>query len=150
MQEAFHNPINPEKVTDQPGLLPYAHTAGGAVIRVDDLSEIRNKNLAAMKEGVGRQIRQLHDQIEVLMKQAQKIQERRIISERVYQAHLNYEPVIGQVYYLYEKDTGQDIISIISPEEWGYKRYKYSRYIAKIKLLADNTWDVESNTGVID
>ena len=32
-EEAFVNPIDKDKVAENPGLLPYAHTAGGAVIR---------------------------------------------------------------------------------------------------------------------
>ena len=31
-EEAFVNPIDKDKVAENPGLLPYAHTAGGAVI----------------------------------------------------------------------------------------------------------------------
>ena len=32
-EQAFINPIDKTKVAENPGLLPYAHTAGGAVIR---------------------------------------------------------------------------------------------------------------------
>ena len=31
-REATHNPIDPDKVAENPHLLPYAHTVGGAVI----------------------------------------------------------------------------------------------------------------------
>jgi hypothetical protein len=30
---------------------------------------------------------------------------------------------------------------MISPEEWG-KNIPYKKYLAKIKLLSDHTWDV--------
>ena len=30
-EQAFVNPIDKDKVAENPGLLPYAHTAGGAV-----------------------------------------------------------------------------------------------------------------------
>ena len=36
-EDPFLNPINPDKVAENPGLLPYAHTAGGAVIKPDDM-----------------------------------------------------------------------------------------------------------------
>ena len=32
-EDPFLNPINPEKVAQNPGLLPYAHTAGSAIIK---------------------------------------------------------------------------------------------------------------------
>lgn len=142
VKEPFYNPINPDKVTESPGLLPYAHTAGGAVIKLDDLGKIKAKSLTAMKEQVGKQMLQLYQQMEVLQNQAKELHMRREISERVYQAQLSYDPIVGQVYYLYEKDTGQDVVSIISPNEWGERRYKYSRYIAKLRLMADDTWEV--------
>ena len=137
------NPINPDKVAEQPGLLPYAHTAGGAVIKVDDVREIRSKNLAAMREGVSRQLQQLQGQMAILVQQAKDLERRREISERIYNAQLGYEPIQGKEYYLYEKEDGRDIVSMISPEEWGDRRYRYARYIAKIVLGYDNTWNVE-------
>jgi len=136
------NPISKDKVAEQPGLLPYAHTAGGAVIKVDNISDIKKKNLTAMKEQVGKQMLQLYKQMELLQNQAKELHMRREISERVYQAQVSYEPVTGQVYYLYEKDTGEDVLSIIAPNEWGERRYRYSRYIATIRLMADDTWDL--------
>ncbi len=39
-EKPFVNPIDPDKVAENPGLLPYAHTAGGAVIRPEDKGRI--------------------------------------------------------------------------------------------------------------
>lgn len=44
-EEAFLNPINPEKVAQNPGLLPYAHTAGGAIIRPEDMGKAKGDRL---------------------------------------------------------------------------------------------------------
>jgi hypothetical protein len=41
-EQAFVNPIDKDKVAENPGLLPYAHTAGGAVIRPEDKGKIRD------------------------------------------------------------------------------------------------------------
>ena len=38
-EDPFLNPINPEKVAQNPGLLPYAHTAGSAVIKPEDMGK---------------------------------------------------------------------------------------------------------------
>ena len=51
---------------------------------------------------------------------------------------------ISETYYLYEKEDGSDLMSLVAPEEWG-RSFKYSRYLAKVKLLADHTWEVEYN-----
>ena len=42
----------------------------------------------------------------------------------------------------HEKEDGSDLLSLVAPSEWG-RSFKYSRYLAKVTLLADHTWEVE-------
>ncbi|MFM2400616.1 MAG: hypothetical protein RI950_132 [Bacteroidota bacterium] len=143
-EDPFLNPINPDKVAENPGLLPYAHTAGGAVIKPDDMGKIKGRSVLAMRQQTDRQMNQLYEQMEVLARQAKLIAERKEISERIYEAAMGFEPIISETYYLYEKEDGSDLMSLVAPEEWG-RSFKYSRYLAKVKLLADHTWEVEYN-----
>jgi hypothetical protein len=143
-EEAFFNPINPDKVAENPGLLPYAHTAGGAVIKPDDMGKVKGRSMLAMRQQTDRQMNQLYEQMEVLARQAKLLADRKEISERIYDAAMGFEPIISETYYLYEKEDGSDLMSLVAPEEWG-RSFKYSRYLAKVKLLADHTWEVEYN-----
>jgi len=143
-EEAFLNPINKDKVAENPGLLPYAHTAGGAVIKPDDMGKIKGRSVLAMRQQTDRQMNQLYEQMEVLARQAKLLAQRKEISERIYDAAMGFEPIINETYYMYEKDTGTDLLSLIAPNEWG-RSFKYSRFLAKCLLLADHTWDVEYN-----
>lgn len=143
-EEAFFNPINPDKVAENPGLLPYAHTAGGAVIKPDDMGKVKGRSVLAMRQQTDRQMNQLYEQMELLAKQAKIIADRKEISERIYEATMGFEPIISEIYYLYEKEDGSDLMSLVAPEEWG-RSFKYSRYLAKVQLLADHTWDVTYN-----
>ena len=143
-EDPFLNPINPDKVAENPGLLPYAHTAGGAVIKPDDMGKIKGRSVLAMRQQTDRQMTQLNEQMEVLARQAKLIADRKEISERIYEAAMGFEPIISETYYLYEKEDGSDLMSLVAPEEWG-RSFKYSRYLAKVKLLADHTWEVEYN-----
>ena len=143
-EDPFLNPINPDKVAENPGLLPYAHTAGGAVIKPDDMGKIKGRSVLAMRQQTDRQMNQLYEQMEVLARQAKLIAERKEISERIYEAAMGFEPIISETYYLYEKEDGSDLMSLVAPEEWG-RSFKYSRYLAKVKLLADHTWEAEYN-----
>ena len=143
-EDPFLNPINPDKVAENPGLLPYAHTAGGAVIKPDDMGKIKGRSVLAMRQQTDRQMNQLYEQMEVLARQAKLIADRKEISERIYEASMGFEPIISETYYLYEKEDGSDLMSLVAPEEWG-RSFKYSRYLAKVKLLADHTWEVEYN-----
>ncbi|MFM8487219.1 MAG: hypothetical protein ACKOCH_12865, partial [Bacteroidota bacterium] len=69
-EQAFVNPIDKDKVAENPGLLPYAHTAGGAVIRPEDKGKIRGLAMTAMYDQTDRQMEQLRRQMETLMSQA--------------------------------------------------------------------------------
>lgn len=141
-EDPFLNPINPEKVAENPGLLPYAHTAGSAVIRPEDMGKAKGRAVLAMRQQTDRQMNQLYEQMEVLAKQAKLLAERKEISERIYEAAIGFEPIINQTYYLYEREDGTDLLSLVSPEEWG-RSMKYSKFLAKVLLLADHTWHVE-------
>ena len=139
--ESFVNPIDVKKTAENPGLLPYAHTVGSAIIKPIDKGRTKGVALQAMYEQTNRQLDQIRKQVELLMTQAQSIHDRVGISERIYQADLNFKPIMGHTYHLYERTTdGKDILSIIAPEEWGNN----STYIwrATLKLLADHTWDI--------
>ncbi len=128
---------------ENPGLISFPHTVGSAVVKPEDKGRIKGLAMAAMEEQTTTQLRQLYDQMKVLAKQAHAIKSRVRVSERVYQAQINFDPVIGKEYFLYKKSSGQDVLSMIAPEEWG-KTIPYEKFVARIKLLSDHTWEVNS------
>ena len=136
----FINPIDKTKVAENPGLLPYAHTAGGAVIRPTDKGRIKGNAMMAMYEQTDRQMHQLKEQMETLVKQAKSLQRRKEISEIIYRAALGFRPVVGHIYHLYEKKDGSHTISLISPDEWGSKTPYV--FLATCQLLYDHTWEI--------
>jgi hypothetical protein len=137
----FVNPIDIDKITETPGLLPYAHTAGGAVIRPEDKGKIRGRAMAAMVQQTDRQMQQLYKQMEVLANQAKELQRRVQVSEMIYGADMGSEPLVGHTYHLYEKHDGGYVLSMVAPSEWG-RSFKYAAHVATVTLLADHTWDV--------
>ena len=140
-EQAFVNPIDRDKVAETPGLLPYAHTAGGAVIRPEDKGRIRGNAMTAMYDQTDRQMEQLRQQMETLVRQAKSLDQRMQISEVIYQADIPFQPIIHHIYYLYRRKTeGTHLISMISPSEWGRKApYEH---LATVRLLGDHTWEV--------
>jgi Protein of unknown function (DUF2452) len=138
---AFVNPIDKDKIAENPGLLPYAHTAGGAVIRPTDKGRIRGNAMTAMYDQTDRQMEQLRKQMETLMNQAKNLQSRVSVSEMIYQAEIPFRPVVHHIYHLYQKKKdGKNILSMVSPEEWG-ENGPYDFY-ATVRLLGDHTWEV--------
>lgn len=138
--EEFINPIDKDKIAENPHLLPFAHTRGGVVIKPTDKGKIKGRAVTAMYEQTDMDLDQIRQQIELLATQAKAIQNRVNISERIYLAEMNFGPIIGKIYHLYRRENGGDVMSMIAPHEWG-KKAPY-QYVATIKLLADHTWDV--------
>lgn len=139
-EELTHNPIDKDKIAENPHLLPYAHTLGGAVIKPIDRGRVKGLAMTAMYKQTDIQIDQIKEQINLLAIQARKIQDRVFISEQIYQAECGFKPIIGQQYYLYTKPGEKNVLSMVGPEEWG-RNIPYD-FVAKVELLGDHTWDV--------
>ena len=134
------NPIDKDKIAENPGLLPYAHTVGSAIIKPLDKGKIKGLAMKAMYQQTEDRLNQIKEQVELLINQAHDIHERIDISEKIYEAKYNFKPNIGVTYYLY-RDDEKYVLSMISPSEWG-KNLKYE-FISDATLLADSTWKIE-------
>jgi len=93
-----------------------------------------------MQYQANQQIMMLKKQADLLIDQARLIEERLIISQRIYEADLNFEPVIGTVYHVYEKDE-KTVLSLVSPDEWG-RKMPFTRHVCSAKLLGDKSWEL--------
>ena len=141
--ENFINPIDKDSITESPSTLPYPHERGGQLIKPLDKGRIKGNALAAMYEQSDMQLDQIKEQIELLARQAQAIQDRITVSERIYQADMSIKPLVGKTYHLYKRPQGKEILSLVAPEEWG--KSSKLEFIATVKLLADHTWEIISN-----
>lgn len=137
----FVNPIDKDKITENPGTLPYAHSVSGPVIKPTKRGAITNRAITAMEEQSELQMGQIQEQIQLLAKQAQAIQRRTEISRLIYGSEMNFQPLIGHTYFLYEKRDGKFVLSMVAPEEWG-RTIPFNAFIAKVKLLGDHTWQI--------
>ncbi len=131
--------VNVEIYHKQLSVLPYSASVAGAVIKPNEEGIIRHNSLSAMEEQTNMQLTQIRQQIELLAIQAKEIQKRKELSMLIYDAKLSFAPVIGKVYYLYEKEDESYLVSMIGPKEWGRKT-PYKSYISAVQLLADHTW----------
>ncbi len=130
---------NTEIYHKQLSVLPYSASVSGAVIRPTEEGMIKHKALTAMEEQTNMQLEQIRKQIELLALQAHEIQKRKELSMTIYGARMSFKPNIGQTYYLYERDDGSFLLSLIAPKEWG-KSMPFKRFVAAVRLLADHTW----------
>lgn len=131
-------------VSEEPGQLSYAHDRSGALVNPIDRGKIKGQAIEAMYQQTDQQLDQIAQQIQTLAQQYDKIKTRIELSERVYLAEISFTPKIGQTYYLYEKKNGGDVLSMLSPKDWGTSGYPYRSYLGAMHLLADHTWEVRS------
>lgn len=130
---------NTEIYHKQLSVLPYAASVSGALVRPTEEGVIKHKALTAMEEQTNMQLNQIRQQIELLALQAQEIHKRKELSMMIYNARLSFKPNIGQTYFMYEKNDGNHMLSLVSPKEWG-AGMPFKKFIAAVKLLADHTW----------
>lgn len=135
-----NNPIDKDKIAENPHALEYGHNVGSAIIRPIDKGKTKGLAVSAMYEQTELQLDQIREQINLLAEQARKIKQRVEISEKIYQSDCGFKPLIGKIYHLYAKSESQWVLSMISPNEWG-KNCPYD-FLHSVKLLADHTWEV--------
>ena len=135
------NPIDKDKITDNPHNLPYAHNVGSAIIFPDDKDRIKSNAMAAMVEQTNMQMKQIYDQMELLVNQANDLKKRVEISEEIYTAEMGFKPLTGHTYHLYEKEDGTKVLSMIGPKQWSQGN-KYKKFIATARLMGDHSWQI--------
>lgn len=131
-------------VTDKPGQLSYAHGRSGALVNPIDRGKMKGQAVEAMHQQTDQQLHQIAEQIQTLAKQYDRIKTRIELSERVYLAEMSFTPKIGQTYYLYAKQSERDVLSMLSPDDWGTSGHPYREFLGAMHLLADHTWEVRS------
>jgi hypothetical protein len=141
MSKDFINPIDPDKITENPHSLEYPHHAGSALVKPEDQGKIKGRALSAMEHQTDMQLGQIYEQMQLLAEQAKKLNDRKSISEFIYMAEMRFEPLINHVYHLYTKENGDYLLSLIAPNQWGRSKNNFT-FIATVRLLADHTWDI--------
>jgi hypothetical protein len=122
-------------------LAPYPLHLGSPVIKAVDKGKIRTAAVETMHKNAEAQMQMLRKQADLLLKQAEDIEKRIRLSERIYMANMGFEPICGPMYHLYQH-TENEIISLIGPMEWGVKGCPYDHWIATVRLLGDKTWEI--------
>lgn len=140
----YINPIDKDKVAENPGLLAYPHHIGSISVRPEDVGKLKSRALSAMIEQTNKQLLQIQKQAELLAQQAFEIKKRVEVSEKIYTAAISFEPFVGNEYYLYEQN-GIYKLMMIAPNEWGKLKKENLIFISAVRLLSDHTWEIINN-----
>ena len=78
------NPIDKDKITDIPGTIRFPHNIGSAVVKPEDKGKIKGRAMMAMRDQTQREMSQLYEQMQTLVRQAEEIKKRVEVSEKIY------------------------------------------------------------------
>ena len=116
-----------DKVNLQPMVIPYPTHVGAPKIEPQDLTSFK-------KHGLNKVDRVVKKRFDEIVKEAETLQNSILLQQEVYSSKYNFEPIIGEIYHLYENLDGSRSLSLIGPNEWN-KKYLYS-----VVFNSDMTW----------
>jgi hypothetical protein len=108
-------------------VIPYPTHVGAPKIEPQDLTSFK-------KHGLNKVDRVVKKRFDEIVKEAETLQNSIILQQEVYSSKYNFEPIIGEIYHLYENLDGSRSLSLIGPNEWN-KKYLYS-----VVFNSDMTW----------
>ena len=108
-------------------LLPYATGVGAPQIKPPDVSSWKNTQVQAANHEFKAQFNALREQYDKMMLSY-------AFNNKIYNAKFNFEPIIGETYYLYLDKNGNDFLSLISPTQCSFN------YSATCTLGPDKMW----------
>jgi hypothetical protein len=108
----------------------YPTEVGSPKFEPDNISLFKIEKTSKIKKYYSSKFEEMTKEYEKLMSEIQ-------LNERLYMAAHNFEPISGETYHLYKKESGEEFLSLISPEQW--KRFEF---IGSYKFLSDGRWEL--------
>jgi hypothetical protein len=95
-------------------ILPYASNVGAPVIKPENIDSWRKRGVTKVNHHLETKFLELKDKYNKLVEEFEW-------NDLVYNAKFNFEPIIGETYYLYSGSNEENFLSLISPSEWDKK-----------------------------
>ena len=117
-----------DNVAKKPNLLPYGSNVGAPSIKPTDISSWKEQKVVTTNH-------YFSSRFDEIKKDNLKLMEEYEWNTLVYNAEFKFKPVMGKVYFLYQKDDGKLFLSLIEPNEWD------KIFIGAFKLISNNRWE---------
>ncbi len=106
--------------------LPYPSSTLSPPIVPNDLSSFKTRGISQVE-------RDLQQKLVELREQYMQAVEHFNWNKLVYEARINFEPVVGRTYHLYRMHD-HDLLSMIGPKQWAYT------HLGSFRLNIDRQW----------
>lgn len=120
-------PSHIDKVNLKSNILPYGTHVGAPKIEPKNLSTFKSRGINKVDE-------LLKKRYEEILHYAEELQNCYQLNQKIYNSKYNFEPIIGEIYHLYESQDSELFLSIIKPSEWNKK------WVCSVILNSDMTW----------
>lgn len=108
--------------------LPYGTNIGAPSININNLSIWKTQGITSFNHILKSKVEGIKNEYELLVKEYD-------INEMLYSAKYDFEPIIGQVYHLYEKDNrDENFLSLVPPNTWKRK------HLGSFKMNSEKVW----------
>jgi vacuolar-type H+-ATPase subunit I/STV1 len=108
-------------------LLPYASSLSGPIIEVPNVDAFKKKGVDKVSKQFQAELDDLQEKIKSFVSLASDTQQ-------VYSAHFKFEPIVGEIYHLYQGKK-EAFLSLIPPEQWS------KEHLGTFQLNGDYKWE---------
>ncbi len=115
--------------------LPYPVSTLSPPIIPNDLTSFKTRGISQVE-------RELQKKLEEIREAYLQTIDHFNWNKLVYEADIQFEPIVGEIYHLYEMGKRR-VLSMIAPDQWAQK------HLATVRLNVDRQWKiVETGSGV--
>jgi hypothetical protein len=114
-------------------LKPYATSVGAPIITTTDTTTWKNRSINKINHKINAKYLELKAEYEKMISEFG-------YNTLIFNSEFSFEPVIGEVYHLYQREKGNCFLSLIAPEECNFK------HIGSFYLNVDQTWEKVNET----
>jgi len=121
-------------IVNEGAYLPYPTSTLSPKIVPNDLSTFKSRGISQVE-------RELQQKLIEIREEYIEVVDHYNWNKLVYESEINFEPVIGNIYHLYNL-RGKNTLSMIGPEECFFR----DSHLATFKLNVDKQWDLVEAT----
>ena len=120
--------FNTETQKYDASLKPYGTSVGAPIIIPTDTVAWKNRSINKINHKVSAKYLELKSEYENLIQEFE-------YNKLIFNAKFSFEPIIGEVYHLYQRENNESFLSLISPEQCNFKS------IGSFYLNAGQIWE---------
>tara|TARA_B110000902_G_C14184013_1_gene541612 strand:+ start:34 stop:435 length:402 start_codon:yes stop_codon:yes gene_type:complete len=106
--------FNTETQKYDASLKPYGTSVGAPIIIPTDTVAWKNRSINKINHKVSAKYLELKSEYENMIQEFE-------YNKLIFNAKFSFEPIIGEVYHLYQRENNESFLSLISPEQCNFK-----------------------------